>query len=638
MFDKIKRALLGSALNNEAISGEKYSVLWGLPILSSDAISSVAYAVPEMLIVLIPAIGLASYHYAVGIALCIIGLMMILVLSYRQTIEHYPNGGGSYIVAKDNLGVYAGVTAGSALAVDYIMTVAVSVSAGVEQISSAFVTLKPYSVEICIVIVLLLMVGNLRGIRESSRIFGIPTYLFIFSMLLLIVTGFIKVITGAPIVHAQTPPGYYGVGSISLFLLLRAFSNGCTALTGVEAVSNAIPNCKEPVRKTAKRILLLMGLSILVILGGLAFLTNIYHPTPGEGQPALIVQMADMIFGRATVFNAAIFYFISGSAFLILVLAANTAYSDFPMLLSVMAQDGFMPRQFKTRGERLVFSNGIVFLTTIALLLIVVFKANVTRLIGLYAIGVFLSFTLSQTGMFIRLLRTKEHNWLPKALINGLGALVTATAVIIIAITKFGEGAWIVVIIIPLMVFSLLKVKKHYFAISKQLKLTAEELKDFDLEHKKYRNRVIVPIDSVNRSSVRSIRYARTISDNVVVFSVTIDHEAELKLRETYAKLNTDIPLIVKYSPYRKIVEPLLEYIASEEYKYETGDIITVLLARFEVKKWWHRFLHNTTHFRITRNLLKHKHVVVSTIPLQLNDDDDILHSEKYNPTNEKPW
>jgi K+ transporter len=308
------------------------------------------------------------------------------------------------------------------------------------------------------------------------------------------------------------------------------------------------------------------------------------------------------------------------------------------MLLSVMAKDGYMPRQFSTRGDRLVFSNGITFLTTIALILIVAFKANVTRLIGLYAIGVFLSFTLSQTGMLVRLVRTKEHNWVPKAFINGFGALVTTTVVIIIAITKFDEGAWIVVVLIPLMVFGLLKIKKHYFAISKQLKLAPEELENFDIDNKKYRNRVIVPIDSVNRSSVRSIRYAKTISDNVVVFSVAIDHETEMKLRANYELLHTDIPLIVKYSPYRKIVDPLLEYISSEEYKYQKGDIITVLLARFVVKKWWHHLLHNSTHLRITRKLLRHEHIVVSTMPLQLKDDDMIINSPQYNGKNEKPW
>jgi hypothetical protein len=381
-----------------------------------------------------------------------------------------------------------------------------------------------------------------------------------------------------------------------------------------------------------------MGITIFGILGGLVFLTNIYHPTPGEGQPALIIQMTEMIFGRSTILNAVIFYFISGSVFLILILAANTAYSDFPMLLSVMAKDEYMPRQFKTRGERLVFSNGIIFLTCVALALIIIFQANVTRLIGLYAIGVFLSFTLSQTGMLVRLVRTKEHNWVPKAFINGFGALVTTTVVIIIAITKFDEGAWIVVVLIPLMVFGLLKIKKHYFAISKQLKLAPEELENFDIDNKKYRNRVIVPIDSVNRSSVRSIRYAKTISDNVVVFSVAIDHETEMKLRANYELLHTDIPLIVKYSPYRKIVEPLLEYISSEEYKYQKGDIITVLLARFEVKKWWHHLLHNRTHLRITRKLLRHEHIVVSTIPLQLKDDDMIINSPQYNGKNEKPW
>jgi amino acid transporter len=638
MFSKIRRALIGKPLNNEALSEEKYSVLWGLPILSSDAISSVAYAGQEMLLVLIPVVGLISYQFTVWISLCILGLLTILVLSYRQTIESYPNGGGAYVVAKDNLGVFAGITAGAALAVDYVLTVAVSISSGVEQLSSAFPALQPYSVVISVFLALLLMLGNLRGIRESSKIFGIPTYLFVFSMLALLATGFFKAASGAPIPEPQMQPGYYGAGAVTLILLLRAFSNGCTALTGIEAVSNSVPNFKSPARKNAKKVLLLLALVILTLFGGMAFLSNIYHATPGEGRPALIIQIADMVFGRTTPIGGIAFYLVMGSAFLILVLAANTAYSGFPMLVSVISEDEFLPRQFKTRGERLSFSNGIIFLTIFAILLIIVFKAKVTNLIGLYAVGVFISFTLSQSGMFVRWLRKKGRHWGFKAFVNGFGALVTAVAVVIIAVTKFEEGAWIVVIVIPVMILGMLKIRKHYFAIGKQLRLREEELADFDIGRKQYRNRVIVPIDSVNRSSIRAIRYARTISDNIVVFSVVIDHEAEQKLRETYAMLHVDIPLIVKYSPYRKIVEPLLEYIASEEYKYEKGDIITVLLPQFSVKKRWQRILHNQTRLFISRELLKHKHIVVSTIPLQLKDDDEIVKSPKYNREKEKPW
>ena len=638
MFSKIKRLLIGKPLQSEALNDEKYSVLWGLPILASDAISSVAYAGQEILLVLIPVVGIVSYHYSAIIALCILTLLMILMLSYRQTIDNYPNGGGAYIVAKDNLGVFAGVTAGAALAVDYVMTVAVSISSGVEQIASAFPGLRPLTVELSVLLALLLMLGNLRGIRESSKIFGMPSYLFIFAMLLLLGTGFIKFFAGVPIPEPQAEPGYYGTGAVTLFLLLRAFSNGCTALTGVEAVSNAVPNFKRPSSHNAKKVLLLLAMIIILLFGGMALLSNIYHATPGEGKQALIVQIADLVFGRATFIGSVAFYLVTGSVFLILVLAANTAFSGFPMLVSVISEDGFLPRQLKTRGERLSFSNGIIFLTFFAIVLIIVFRADVGDLIGLYAVGVFISFTLSQTGMLVRWFRHKGKNWIPKALVNGVGALVTGVAVIIIAITKFTEGAWIVIIVIPLMIYGMLKIKKHYFAVAKQLKLSKEELQNFNIEQKKYRNRVIVPIDTFNRSSIRAIRYAMTISDNIVIFSVVLDEVGEKKVRDMYHRLNLRIPLIVRYSPYRKIVQPLLEYIQSEEYKYEKGDMITVLLPEFEVKKWWHHVLHNQTRLIISRELLRHKHIVVSTIPLQLKDDDEIIHSDKYNCTKDKPW
>ena len=639
MFTKIKRALIGRPLHTDQLSGEKYTVFWGLPILASDAVSSVAYAGQEILIVLIPVIGILAYQYMLFISLVIIGLLAILVFSYRQTIESYPNGGGAYIVAKDNLGTFPGVTAGAALAIDYVLTVAVSVSSGVEQVTSAFMALRPYSVEISVFIVVALMVGNLRGIRESSKIFGIPTYLFVFSMLILLATGFIKAAAEGPRPMPQAEPGYFGVStSVTLFLLLRAFSNGCAAVTGIEAVSNAIPNFKEPSQDRAKKVMLLLAFIILVMFGGVALLSNIYHPTPGEGRQAVIIQVAEMVFGRSTLLGAIPFYMVTATVFLILILAANTSFADFPMLMSVISRDDFLPRQFRNRGERLGFSNGIIFLTLFAVILIIVFNANVTSLIGLYAIGVFISFTLSQSGMFVRWIRKKGKGWLVKALINGFGAAMTFLVVIVVAITKFEQGAFIVIIAIPLLVFFMMRVKKHYFAVGKQLKVREDILNGFDIGNIEYRNRVIVPISGVNRASIRAIRYAKTISDNIIVFSVSLDKEREKKLREDYAKLNIDIPLIVWTSPYRKTVDPLLKYIESEEYEYKPGDIITVLLPEFMVKKRWHRILHNQTRLFITKELLKHKHIVVSTIPLQLKDDDEIIKSPKYNPEGDRPW
>jgi amino acid transporter len=639
MVNKLKRFIIGKPLKNIDLHGQKYSIKWGLPILASDAISSVAYAGEEILLVMIPVIGLLSYRYVVYISAAIIGLLLLLMISYRQTIESYPNGGGAFVVAKENIGVIAGVAAGASLSIDYVLTVAVSVSSGVQQLTSAFMGLRPFTVEICIFIVLLLTLGNLRGIRESSRMFGLPAYLFIIAILIMLGVGFYKYFTGVPVPEAIPPvSGYYGIGSVSLVLILRAFSNGCAAVTGIEAVSNAVPNFREPAAKHAKTVLLLLAVIILVLFGGTSVLANIYHATPGAGQQTVLIQMADEIFGRTGFLNTTMFYSITGSLLIILVLAANTAFSGFPMLISVMANDGFVPRQLKMRGDRLSYSNGIIILSIIATLLIIIFQADVSRLIGLYAIGVFISFTLSQSGMLLRWLRRKDKNWMFKAAVNGLGAFVTAIVVIIIAVFKFSEGAYIVVFLVPILMFLMLKVKKHYFAISRQLRVDLEAFNTVDPTKIHYQNRVIVPIESVNQSSLRALRYASTISDNVVAFSVAINEENENKIRATYDKLNTDIPLIVRYSPFRKVVDPLLKFIESAEYDYQTGEMITVILPQFILKKWWHKILHNRTSVYIERELRKHKHIVVSTIPLQMKDDDLVINSPRYNPENKRPW
>ncbi len=621
MFKKVRRVLVGKPLKNEALNEQRMGVLWGLPILSSDAISSVAYAGQEVLMVLIPVIGLGAYKQLSFISVSIICLLMILMLSYRQIIDSYPNGGGAYVVAKENLGIRAGVTAGAALAVDYILTVAVSISSGVEQFTTAFKVFKPYSVLIAVVLVLLLMIGNLRGIKESSRIFGIPAYMFIIGIIIMIVWGLVTIKRGYVPPPPQNMPSV--VEPLSIILILRAFSNGCTALTGVEAVSNAVPNFKEPSTKYAKRVLFLLSMIILVLFGGSSVLANLYQVNP-QGN-AMLVLIAEEIFGHNFMF-----YYITATTFIILVMAANTAYSGFPMLISLMAKEGYAPRQLSMRGDRLSYDNGIILLSIVASILMIIFKAKVTSLLGLYAIGVFISFTLAQTGMFMKWKKSKGKGWKHKAVINGFGAIVTSIVVVIIAFTKFEEGAWLVVILIPILILMIFKVKKHYNAVMRQLRLKPEEIEAFDINKAVYTNRVIVPIESINRSSLRALRYAKTISENVTAFSVAIDDEAAKKIKEKYGALKTDIPLIIKHSPFRKVVDPLLKFIESAEYDYQNGDMITVILPQFAVKKWWHKILHNNTRYYIERELLKHKHIVVSVMPLQLRDDDFVLNNPKY--------
>ena len=624
MIQWIKKLLIGKPLKNEAIHGEKYKVLWGLPVLASDSISSVGYAGEEILITLVPIIGALSFIYLTKISLAIIALLIILTVSYSQTIKAYSNGGGAYIVASDNLGYTAGVTAGTALAIDYVLTVAVSISSGINQLTSAFPSLSPYHILICITALLLLMIGNLRGIKESSRMFSIPVYLFIIGSLVMIILGIVKLKLGMvhPIDSVQQMKE---TGAVSIFLILKAFSSGCTALTGVEAVSNAVPNFKEPASKHANKTLWILSLLVLLIFGGISVLANMYHVIPVEGKTVLN-QIALYVFG-----NNFMFYFYTATSILILVMAANTAYSGFPLLMSIMGKDGYVPRQFSLRGDRLSYSTGIIILSAIAGILIVAFNGDVTLLLPLYAIGAFLSFTLSQFGMFIRWKKLKGKWWKSKAFVNGFGALTTAVAVLIIAFEKFTSGAWIIIVITPILVLMFLRIKKHYVALAKQLDIKASDLKNYNIEQHCYRNHVIVPVESINQSSLRALRFAKTISDKVVAFNISIDENHANKLKEKYALLETDIPLIVKYSPFRKVISPLLKFIESAEYDYEKGDMITVVLPQFIVKSWWQNIVHNNTSYFIKRELLKHKHIVVATMPLQLKDDKYVLSNSKYN-------
>ncbi|HWP96454.1 MAG TPA: APC family permease [Syntrophomonadaceae bacterium] len=615
ILHRLGRFIFGRSMASSQLGEEKLNVFWGMPILSSDSISSVAYAVEEILLVLVPAVGFASFIWMPRIALAIIALLMILVFSYRHVVDAYPNGGGAYVVAKENLGAIYSLIAGASLSVDYVLTVAVSVAAATAAITSAFPNLFAYRVTISILMIFLLAVGNLRGIRESSRIFSLPTYAFILSVIVLIVVGLIKHLSGnspSPSFIEESSLSA-GTQAITIILIIRAFASGCSAVTGVEAVSNAVPNFKAPAAKQAKLVYLLLGIAIVVCFGGVAFLTQLYHIIPDPRQ-TVITQLTLNIFGHGPMI-----YIMAATTALILALAANTAYSGFPTLLSVIAQDGYVPRQLSMRGHRLNFNNGIIMLSLAAAGLIIIFQADTHLLINLYAVGVFTSFTLSQTGMVVHWWKERSKGWHFKALINGLGALTTGIAVSVIGITKFKEGAWIVFVVVPFIIATMFKIKTHYLSVAKQLDIPNDFLPELQFTTS-YSHHVIVPIDSLNTMVVKALRYARSLTPNVEAFHVEIREGSADKLRNKWALLNTDIPLIVKFSPYREVVNLLAEYIDSEEHASQPGDVITVLLPQFFVSHRWEMALHNNTSLFIANAMLKKRNVIVSIIPFYLDD------------------
>ena len=615
MFRRLGRFVFGRSISNQQLGEEKLNIFWGMPILSSDSISSVAYAVEEILLVLVPAIGVASFQWMPRIALAIITLLTILVFSYRHVVDAYSNGGGAYVVAKENLGPIYSLIAGASLSVDYVLTVAVSVAAATAAITSAFPALFAHRVGIGLVMIFLLAVGNLRGIRESSRIFSLPTYAFVLAIMVLVASGFYKFFFGGGLI-APTPaaaPVAVGTQAVTFFLIIRAFASGCSALTGVEAVSNAVPNFKNPASQNAKTVYLLLALAIIVCFGGVAVLTHYCQIMPNPRQ-TIITQLTLSVFGPGLMV-----YVLAATTALILALAANTAYSGFPTLLSVIAQDGYVPRQLSLRGHRLNFNNGIVLLSLFAALLILAFKADTHLLISLYAVGVFTSFTLSQSGMVVHWWRERSPGWPYKAAINGLGALTTAIAVSVIGFTKFSEGAWIVFVVVPVIIAVMFRIKRHYNSVAEQLDIPNDSLAHIDLQPN-YAHHVIVPIDSLNAMVVKALRYARSITPNVEAFHIEIYAGESEKLRRKWELLNTDIPLVVKFSPYREIINMLAQYIDSEEHTSQPGDIITVLLPQFFVSHRWEMALHNNTSLFIANAMLKKRNVIVSIIPFYLED------------------
>jgi amino acid transporter len=576
--------------------------------------SSVAYATEEVLRHLAPALALGAFAFAGWIGAAIAALLIIVAFSYRQTIAAYPNGGGSYIVATDNLGRLPGLIAGAALLVDYVLTVAVSISSGVFALTSLLPTLTPYAVELAVAVIVIITIANLRGVRESGAIFSFPTYAFIFSMLTMIVVGAFKVFVVGGFHVTPSPGQLAGPGEqiitsthnpITLFLILSAFASGCSAMTGVEAISNGVPAFRKPEAPNARTTLVWMAGLLLVMFAGITWLAT-YGAAP-RVEESILSQIARSVFGR----NLA-WYVVQVATAGILTVAANTSYADFPRLTSLIARDRYLPRQFVSLGDRLVFSNGIIILALFSIALVVYFNASTTNLIPLYAVGVFLSFTLSQAGMVVRWYRLKTPGWQRSAAVNGLGALTTFVVLCVIILAKFAEGAWVVTILIPLLVLLFLFIHRHYVEMARQLSLEGLE------PPPPLRNTVIVPVSTLHRGTVNALKYAEAMAPgNVTAVHISLDPEQAKKIQERWKKWGGDIPLIVLDSPYRSMVRPLLNYIEEVDSRWD-NDIVTVVLPEFVAAKWWHHLLHNQTSLLIKGALLFRKNKAVVSVPYRL--------------------
>ncbi len=611
MVGDIRRWLIGPPLPTEQMSHERLGRTQALAVLSSDALSSVAYATEEILWVLMIA-GTGALYLSWPIAIGISALLLIVASSYYQTVHAYPAGGGAYLVTKDNLGTLPSLVAGAALLIDYVLTVAVSTSAGVEAITSAFPILFNIKVLIAVLIVGSITVINLRGVRESGRVFAVPTYFFIATMFLLIGLGMAKW------VFFGTPPSSMSVNwgtqakNVSLFLLLRAFASGCTALTGVEAISDGVPIFKKPEADNAGKTLITMALILVSMFLGVTWLANHYHVIPQE-KMTVVAQLAMLIFGKNVLFYLAQF----GTA-LILVLAANTSFSDFPRLSMWMALDRFMPRQMANLGDRLVYANGIVTLGTLASLLIILFGASTHALIPLYAVGVFISFTLSQSSMVLRWhrMRAEVRGWYYRAFFNGLGAIATGVVLLIIAGTKFIHGAWIVLLLIPIFVKIFMDIHSHYISLAHQLSMKRR------LPPPVKHHTVIMPVAGVHRGVVKALEYAKTFRGDLQLVMVDVNEAETKKQIDRWHRWYPDLDITIIPSPYRSVVQPLVEFI--DQFIREEGDYVTIIIPDFVPAKWWHHLLHNETAWALKMSLLfyhpdwRKRYRIITDVPFYL--------------------
>ncbi|WP_235910871.1 APC family permease [Heliobacterium mobile] len=607
----LRRLLIGSKLHNRQLSHETINKPKALAIFASDALSSVAYATEEILLVL-AALGQLAFHYLPSIAFCIVLLLLTVILSYTQVIKTYPEGGGAYSVAKEFLGPTYGCIIGASLVIDYVLTIAVSISSGTAAITSAFPWLFPYTVYIAVFFIVVLTIINLRGISESANILAYPPYLFIFSMLSLLVTGVYRYLTGdftPPVTPVQAHTANLG-SLLFVWILLKAFAGGCTALTGVEAVADGVPSFKEPKESNAIKVLFALGSLSVILFGGISILAGWIHVLPEHGE-TLVSQIAELVFGGRNL----MYYFLQAATAVILILAANTAFAGAPIMAAKLAAEGYIPRIFALRGDRLVFNNGILLLCAGAISLVILFHGSVHSLIPLYAVGVFLAFTIAQIGMVVRWNRLKPKGYKLNALINGIGGTVTGIVTIVIATTKFMAGAWLVLIAIPLLVLLFKKIKKHYSAISHELSSQNQS------PYYVVKNYILIPMSSLSKPALNALEFAKSMSNedtDIRIVHVSSNPETADKLRKKLEEKQINFELVIVESPYRELIDPLVNYIDNLEKDLKIGEVITVIVPEFVTHTWWHYLLHNQTGFLLRTVLLLKKNTIVASVPYHL--------------------
>ncbi len=635
MFN-FRRVLLGRRLASEEIHQTKISNPIGLAVFSSDALSSVAYgtqAIMDTIGLAAPAAGLGgalalgamawSWPAALGITI----LLFILMFSYNQTIHAYPSGGGAYLVAKDNLGEVSAQTAGASLLIDYILTVAVSVSAGISAITSAFPPLQPHRVGLALLVIAFIAMMNLRGVKESGAFFAVPTYGFVLCILTLIGIGLFKAWFHSDqelieVVQQQVPTLSTTGKLAGIWLFARAYAAGCTALTGVEAISNGVTAFKDPVSKNAAMTMRTMVVLLAIMFLGITYLSNHFHLAHYLAtDETLLSMLAKKVAGGGEHGAGKVFYLATqGFTMAILAVAANTSYADFPRLAALHAKDGFLPRQFTSQGDRLVFSNGIIILSVAAAALVVMFHAREEHLLDLYALGVFIGFTISQTGMVVHWQKEKGAHWQFKAIVNGLGAITTFAVMVVIIATKFTHGVWVVVLLVPSLVFLFFNIHRHYIRVRSKL---AASRTDTIYPHK---NRVLVLVSGIHYGVIHALGYARSIADYGEIEAIAVDFPDDKgrdsqtleKLKSDWPKYCEGVPLRSIRSPYRKIVEPILEEI-DRMRRAEPEYILTVIIPEFVTRHWWERLLHNQTALRIKTSLLTRSKVIVISVPYHLD-------------------
>lgn len=617
----MKRLLLGRPLHTAEAHHQRLANPVALAVFSSDALSSVAYATEEILLVLVLA-GSGALGWSMPIAGAIGVLLVIVATSYRQTIKAYPGGGGAYVVAKENLGTNPGLIAGASLLVDYILTVAVSVSAGTHAVTSAIPVLVPYTVPIAVGFTVLLALANLRGVRESGALFAGPTFFFVTMLTLLIVAGLFRYATGGSIDVPPHAPGE-AIASLSLFLVLRAFASGCAAMTGIEAIANGVQAFRQPEADNARKTLTWMAGILLFLFVGTTALARLSGVAPAEGIGETVVSQL----ARGTFGTGLLYYLLQGATAAILVLAANTAYADFPRLGSFIAADGFLPKQLMDRGYRLVYSNGIVLLTAVAIALLVGFGGDTHRLIPLYAVGVFTSFTLSQSGMVVHWFKVKEEGWKPAAAVNTFGAIATFVVLLVIASAKFLQGAWAVVVLVPVIVTYFKWVRRHYDDVQRRLAVTAEERAKLNWRSApRMHNHVVLLVGGIDRRLVRAIQYAKSLkADTIEGLHVDASFEGPERIRREWDEAQFGFRLTVIESPYREIIEPIEHYVRSVP-RPTPDHVVTVIIPEFVPESVVDNIMHNQTAFWLKNALFDEAGVIVVDVPFRLSGehaDDD---------------